>query len=54
MSDEILGPRLATGHNLHFFLDLMRRVRESVREGTFDALRREVHAVYPPGDKKTA
>ena len=51
MSDEILGPRLATGHNLFFFLDLMRRVRESVRDGTFDALKREVHAVYPRVDK---
>ncbi|PKO18949.1 tRNA guanosine(34) transglycosylase Tgt [candidate division BRC1 bacterium HGW-BRC1-1] len=51
MSDEILGPRLATGHNLFFFIDLMRRIRESVRDGSFEALKNEVYAVYPKGGK---
>jgi queuine tRNA-ribosyltransferase len=35
---EILGVRLATLHNLHFYLDLMRQIRESIAEGRFAAL----------------
>ena len=36
--NEILGVRLGTIHNLHFFLDLMRQVREAIAAGTFGAL----------------
>lgn len=32
---EILGCRLNTIHNLHFYLDLMRRLRESIEAGAF-------------------
>lgn len=32
-SNEPLGPRLATLHNLQFYLDLMRRLRQSIRRG---------------------
>jgi len=38
---EMLGPRLATLHNLHFYLDLMRRIRETIAAGRFGAFRRE-------------
>ncbi len=31
MSDEILGSRLNTIHNLHFYFELMRRSREAIR-----------------------
>ena len=31
---EILGVRLGTIHNLHFYLDLMRRIRASIAAGT--------------------
>ncbi len=34
---EILGSRLATIHNLHFYLSLMRAVRASLADGTFEA-----------------
>ncbi len=34
---EILGSRLATIHNLHFYLNLMRAVRASLADGTFEA-----------------
>ncbi len=34
---EILGSRLATIHNLHFYLSLMRAVRASLADGTFQA-----------------
>ncbi|MDR2709847.1 MAG: tRNA guanosine(34) transglycosylase Tgt [Burkholderiales bacterium] len=32
-TNEILGARLATTHNLHYYLDLMRQMREAVAEG---------------------
>jgi queuine tRNA-ribosyltransferase len=35
--DEILGSRLNTLHNLHFYLDLMRSIRKALEEGTFSA-----------------
>ena len=38
---EILGVRLVTMHNLYYFLNLMRRIRASIEEGTFEELRRE-------------
>lgn len=36
---EILGVRLLTIHNVHYFLNLARRIRESIADGTFDRLR---------------
>jgi len=35
LADEILGLRLNTLHNLHFYLDLMRGVREALEGGSF-------------------
>ena len=37
--DEILGARLATIHNLHYYLTLMREAREAIAAGTFDRWR---------------
>ena len=34
---ELLAPMLASVHNLHFYVDLMRQVREALEEGTFAA-----------------
>jgi queuine tRNA-ribosyltransferase len=36
---EMLGPMLATIHNLHYYLNLMREVREALDEGRFEAFR---------------
>ncbi len=36
---EMLGPRLGTLHNLHFYQRLMADIREAVREGRFGAFR---------------
>jgi tRNA-guanine family transglycosylase len=36
VSNEISYTRLATIHNLHFYLDLMRKIRLSLEEETFD------------------
>ena len=38
---EILGMRLLTLHNLHYYLNLAARIRTSLENGTFDELRRE-------------
>jgi queuine tRNA-ribosyltransferase len=45
-AEEILGLRLITLHNLHFFLDLMRRARSAIEEGTFAQLRAQFVAGY--------
>jgi queuine tRNA-ribosyltransferase/7-cyano-7-deazaguanine tRNA-ribosyltransferase len=39
VADEILGYRLATLHNLHFILTLMRRMRQAIADGTFLAFK---------------
>ena len=38
-AEEILGLRLITIHNLHFYLDLMRQARRAIENGTFSELR---------------
>jgi queuine tRNA-ribosyltransferase len=40
-AEEILGLRLLTLHNLHIYLELMARARETIRAGTFNSFRRE-------------
>jgi queuine tRNA-ribosyltransferase len=42
--NEILGARLNTIHNLHFYLDLMRQAREALDAGRFAAFRAEFAA----------
>jgi queuine tRNA-ribosyltransferase len=42
--NEILGVRLSTLHNLHFYLNLMRRIRTAIAEGWFPQLAAEVLA----------
>ncbi len=37
-AEEILGLRLVTLHNLHFYLDLMKRARREIDAGNFDTL----------------
>jgi queuine tRNA-ribosyltransferase len=45
-AEEILGLRLITLHNLHFYLGLMRQARDKIDNGMFDAFRREFVANY--------
>jgi queuine tRNA-ribosyltransferase len=42
--NEILGSRLNTIHNLHYYLDLMRRAGSAIEEGRFDAFARAERA----------
>jgi len=41
---EMLGPRLATLHNLHHYLDLMARMQGAIAAGKFEAFRAQFHA----------
>ena len=41
MAGEITSAALNTLHNLHFYLDTMRRIREAIVFGTFDSFRQE-------------
>jgi queuine tRNA-ribosyltransferase len=43
---EMLGPILASQHNLFFLADLTRRIRESIVDGTFEAFRDSFLAGY--------
>jgi queuine tRNA-ribosyltransferase len=42
-SQEILGARLNTIHNLHYYLDIMRQMREALDEDRFHAWTLEFH-----------
>jgi queuine tRNA-ribosyltransferase len=46
---EMLGPILATQHNVYFYLDSMRRIREAIGSGTFEGLLSRVRAGDPDG-----
>jgi queuine tRNA-ribosyltransferase len=45
-SEEILGLRLITLHNLHFYLNLMNQARAEIEKGTFDQFRKAFVAGY--------
>ncbi len=45
---EILGPRLATIHNLHYYQTLMRDIRAAIEAGTMSALLEKLRSLYPP------
>ena len=49
-SNEILGSILNTRHNLHFYLDLMAKVRESIRLKTLEELERKLKDCYTVSD----
>ncbi len=45
-AEEILGLRLLSIHNLHFYLDLMKRARAAIEDGSFAEFRRRFVAGY--------
>ena len=45
-TNEILGLHLATYHNIHFFLDLMRQMRSAIIAGCFTDWRQAFFATY--------
>jgi len=52
-AEEILGLRLITVHNLHFYLNLMSRARTEIERGTFDQFRKAFVAEYKTRDAMT-
>jgi queuine tRNA-ribosyltransferase len=46
LAGEMTGATLNTVHNLYFYLDTMRRIREAILFGTFEKLRQEFHQTY--------
>ena len=48
---EMLGPRLATIHNLHYYQQLMRRIRAAIETDTLAALAAEIRATYRDDEK---
>ena len=52
-AEEILGLRLISLHNLHFYLDLMKRTRAAIEHGTFAEFRREFAGNYKVRDVAT-
>lgn len=53
-SKEILGAHLNTMHNLHYYLDLMREMREAIEADVFDAWVQEFHATRALGNQASA
>jgi queuine tRNA-ribosyltransferase len=49
-SEEILGLRLISLHNLHFYLDLMRQAFAAIESKSFDQFRRQFVANYKTRD----
>ena len=47
-AEEILGLRLVSIHNLHFYLDLTRRARAHILAGTFQEFREKFVSGYVP------
>lgn len=48
---EILGLRMLSVHNSHFYHEVMRQIRRHLAEGTFDDFREEFIARYQPTSK---
>jgi queuine tRNA-ribosyltransferase len=42
LANEILGAVLATHHNIHFYLDLMRRIRQAIEFGDLEEFSSEL------------
>ena len=49
-AEEILGLRLITLHNLHFYVDLMKQARARIENGTFDEFRKNFVSNYKTRD----
>ena len=46
----MLGARLNTIHNLHYYQELMQGMRDAISAGTFEAFQAEFHATRAMGD----
>lgn len=48
-TQEILGLRLATYHNLYFLLNLMKKSREAIKKGEFKKFKKDFEKIYTIG-----
>jgi queuine tRNA-ribosyltransferase len=46
---EITAAILATHHNVHFYIDIMRQIREAISFGHLAKFATELHARYAAG-----
>ncbi|MGQ9599716.1 MAG: tRNA guanosine(34) transglycosylase Tgt [Anaerolineae bacterium] len=46
-AEELLAYRLATIHNVHFMIELMREIRQAIAEGRFRSFKEQFLADYP-------
>jgi queuine tRNA-ribosyltransferase len=46
---ELTAAILATHHNVHFYLDIMRQIREAIEFGNLEKFSSEIHARYAAG-----
>jgi queuine tRNA-ribosyltransferase len=46
---EILGARLNTIHNLYYFQDLMKKIRQAIEENRYDEFSRDFYQLYTSG-----
>jgi queuine tRNA-ribosyltransferase len=54
---EMLGPVLATIHNISFYMEMMERIRESIKSGAFAAYKSEIQGIFtasPPDEQSDA
>jgi queuine tRNA-ribosyltransferase len=51
VAGEMLGPQLASYHNLHFYLDLMRQARQRIHAGDYAAWARSRAAEIEDGER---
>jgi len=50
-ANEVLSAILASIHNVHFYLNMMAEVRQSIEQGRFAEYKREFLAGYLGGEK---
>lgn len=51
-TDEILGLRLVSLHNIHFYLELMRKIQEAIAQDRFVEFKKEFLSKYNPVSSK--
>ncbi len=52
IAGELLAYRLATLHNLYYYINLMARIREAAAKGSFDSFKKEFYRKRNPNEKE--
>ena len=51
--NDMLGHHLKTVHNLHFYISLMRGIRQSIKPGTFSKLKNDIPKLFQTGQNRS-